>query len=94
MQGTSYFIQTEQSYKMKTTFKFLQRPKEYFLHIQQVKMFRATTIDSINQDTIDMMNKTIEPFILEPNTLNNRNHMMELLTPFFQTIESIYDESI
>ena len=75
------------------TFKFLTKLKDYNVYIQDILMFKVYTYDEITQSTIDKMQELIRPFILLPNTEDNRKEMMELLSPYFFKIEIVYNEN-
>ena len=74
------------------TFKFFGKLKDFNVHVQNVPMFRVHTFNDVYQTDIDKWTKLIEPYIFLPNTEENRNQMMEVLSPCFFKIESIYTE--
>jgi hypothetical protein len=75
------------------TFKFFGKLKDYTVNIQHVSMFKVYTYNEVTQSDIDKWTKLIEPFILLPNTEDNRIEMMELLSPYFFKIEMLYNEN-
>ncbi len=74
-------------------FKFLTKLKDYTVNVQFISMFRVFTYDEVTQEDIDKWTQLIEPYILLPNTEDNRKEMMELLSPYFFKIEMLYNEN-
>jgi hypothetical protein len=75
------------------TFKFFAKLKDYTINIQDVPMFKVYTYGEVTQKLIDEMQNLVSPYILLPNTEDNRKEMMDALSPYFFKIESIYEEN-
>ncbi len=76
------------------TFKFFDKPRDFTISIQHVPMFRVYTFNEVTQEDIDKWTKLIEPYYFAPKTEHYRDIIMNVLSPYFYSIESIYNERV